>query len=448
MSKDATPDIDENRSVWMDDQDDRGPMEPPEPLGDAVADITIIGGGFTGVSTAYHMSGRFPDKRIVLLEAMRLANGSSGRNGGQMLNGIAGFEPKDPELARLVYGATREGIDDIEAIIREHKLRVRYRRDGALQVLTDARRAEAAHAHVEELNQWGVGVRFLQGAELEGQLRMKGAVGAIFDSSEGQLHGVDYIRALRGVLLERGVAIHERTAVTSIQEGSIVTLTTPRGEVRSRAIVLATNAYTPRLGYFRGGIVPLHSHMIATAPLSPEQRAAIGWGRASGFSDDLDRISYGAMLPDGRVIFGGGSNAAYAYLWGGRTQYPGSPESASGAFEAIRRQLAQYFPGTEGLAITRRWTGTLAIPMSRICSMGVTGEHRNVYYALGYSGHGVTLANLAGKVLRDIYTGDDERWRGLPFYQRRLGGVPPEPLRWLGYHIYTRLTGRSPRRPA
>jgi glycine/D-amino acid oxidase-like deaminating enzyme len=80
--------------------------------------------------------------------------------------------------------------------------------------------------------------------------------------------------------------------------------------------------------------------------------------------------------------------------------------------------------------------------------MGVRGEHRNVYYALGYSGHGVTLANLAGKVLCDIYSGDDERWRALPFYQRPLRGIPPEPFRWIGYHIYTRLTGRSPRKSA
>ena len=84
--------------------------------------------------------------------------------------------------------------------------------------------------------------------------------------------------------------------------------------------------------------------------------------------------------------------------------------------------------------------------MTRVCTMGVRGDHRNVYYALGYSGHGITLANLAGRVLCDIYSGDDARWRGLPFYQQRLRYIPPEPLRWAGYQLYTRLTGRSPRR--
>jgi glycine/D-amino acid oxidase-like deaminating enzyme len=78
--------------------------------------------------------------------------------------------------------------------------------------------------------------------------------------------------------------------------------------------------------------------------------------------------------------------------------------------------------------------------------MGVTGASRNVFYALGYSGHGLALAALAGRVLRDLYSDDPEPWRGLPFHQRRLPRIPPEPLRWLGYQAYTRLTGRSPRR--
>jgi glycine/D-amino acid oxidase-like deaminating enzyme len=112
----------------------------------------------------------------------------------------------------------------------------------------------------------------------------------------------------------------------------------------------------------------------------------------------------------------------------------------------VEKRLSDYFPAVAQRRIEHRWTGVLGITMSRMCSMGVQGDHRNVYFALGYSGHGVTMANLAGRVLCDIFRGDDERWRKLPFYQKRLGGVPPEPLRWLGYHVYTRLTGRSPRK--
>lgn len=436
-------DLDAVQSVWT---AGGAPYEPLAPLaGDVIADVAIIGGGFTGVSTAYHLSRRFPDRRVVLLEARSLANGASGRNGGLMLNWVNGVGSDDAEVTRRVYAATREGIDGIVALIREHGLAVRHRRDGCMEVLTDARNAEAAHARVERLRGWGIPVEYLDAARVAARLKIQGAHGAVLDPTEGLLHGVDLIRALRPVLLAQGVAIHEGTPVLRVEEGPTITLTTPGGAVKAAAIVLATNGYTPQLGYFKRGIFPLHSHLIATAPLPPEARARLGWGELSGFSDDRDRIAYGGMTPDGRLVFGGGSNASYAYLYGGRAQFPGS---AAAGFDAVLERLTAYFPEAAGLGIAHRWTGTLGITMSRVCSMGVMGGHRNVYYALGYSGHGVTLANLAGRVLADIYAGDDERWRDLPFYMRPLGGVPPEPLRWIGYQVYTRLTGRSPRRSA
>jgi glycine/D-amino acid oxidase-like deaminating enzyme len=108
--------------------------------------------------------------------------------------------------------------------------------------------------------------------------------------------------------------------------------------------------------------------------------------------------------------------------------------------------MRHYFPALEEVPVVHRWTGPVALTMSRCFAVGVRGEHRNVYYAFGYSGHGVTLANLAGKILCDIYSGDEARWRGMPFFQPKLFQMPPEPLRWVGYHVYTALTGRSPRR--
>ena len=96
------------------------------------------------------------------------------------------------------------------------------------------------------------------------------------------------------------------------------------------------------------------------------------------------------------------------------------------------------------MPIERVWTGTIGLTLDRKCTMGVRGEHRNVYYALGYSGHGVVLANLAGRVLTDLYAGHHDPWRQQAFYMRRPSGIPPEPLRWIGYHLYTKLTGKSP----
>jgi gamma-glutamylputrescine oxidase len=433
--------FDDNRSVWLADKE---PYVPSAPLRtDSSVDVAIIGGGFTGISTAYRLAQRFPDKRIALLEAMTLANGASGRNGGQMLNWVNGVETGDPEEAKRIYETTREAIDDIIALIVDNQLDVTYRRDGHFDIFTNPRTAEAAERETEVLRRLGLPVRFLGPEALREQLAVEGACGAIFDPEGGQLDGLAFVRAMRPVVESHGVTICEATPVLRIREGSTIELETPEATVRAKAIVVATNAYTPHLGYFRSGIVPIHAHVIATGAASSEEWATRGWRRGSAFSDDRDRLSYGTLSASGRLLFGGGSNGAYDYRFGNRTRFIGSSERAS---EACRRQLLAYLPGLRDVPIEHRWSGPVALTMSRLCAMGVRGADRNVYFALGYSGHGMTLANLSGKVLCDIYSDSDERWRPFPFYRRDLGYVPPEPFRWIGYHLYTRLTGRSPRR--
>lgn len=422
------------------------PYAPLPPLaGEQTADVAIIGGGFTGVSTALAFSERFPERRIVLLEARHLGYGASGRNSGMMLNFIPGTanDPNDLAMQKRVYDVTRRGIAQILATIDRLVPETAHRRDGCLEVFTDPRRADAAATEVERLRQAGLPLRFLDRQALAAELDLQGVSGAILDPGAGLLDGVDYLRRLRPVLLERGVAIYEDTPVLRIAEGKTHTLTTPQGQVHAAALVLATNAYTPRLGYFRDRLFPLLSSMVATAPLSPQQQRELGWpGAISGFSDDLDRIAFGTMSPQGALLFGGGSNAAYQYGFGGRTSGPVRPRTEA----AITARLQQYLPGARDVPISHRWNGPLALTFDRCPMMGVCGAARNVYYALGYSGHGVTLANLAGLVLCDLYSGDDSAWRGLPFYPHRPPRLPPEPLRFLGYHAYTMLTGRSPRR--
>lgn len=108
--------------------------------------------------------------------------------------------------------------------------------------------------------------------------------------------------------------------------------------------------------------------------------------------------------------------------------------------------LSSYLPGLAAIPLPYRWSGLLDLSFDRAPSIGVRGAARNVYYAIGYSGHGFTLGILAGRILCDLYAGEHEPWRSFPFYQRRLPWIPPDPLRWIGYQVYTRLTGRSPRR--
>lgn len=435
--------IDDNQSVWI---AQAGPYSPTKPLqNDIDVDVAIIGGGFTGTSTAYHLSQRFPNKRIVLLEASTVANGASGRNGGMILNWINGFGDDDPALTKRIYDLTSGGIRDIAALIERHNLDVDLRLDGTLTLLTDSARAEAAHADIEVHNAIGVPDQFIDARTLSSQLRIEGVYGAILDPGTGQINGAQLVRALRPILEQQGVEIYEKTPVLKVQEGATHLLTTPNATIRAKAIVLATNGYTGKLGYFRDAVLPLHSHVFATAPLSEAQRESLGWRRYAGYSDDLDRISYSSLTRDGRMIFGGGSNASYSYVFRNRTAYPGGPAAAPRAFSAMQETLGDYIPASRSLPIAQRWTGTLAITLDRKPLIGVRGEHKNVYYGLGYSGHGVTLANVAGRILADLYAGDDDQWRTMPFVNSRYARIPPEPFRWLGYQFFTRLTGKSPR---
>jgi gamma-glutamylputrescine oxidase len=437
----ADPDLDDNTSVWAATARPAGDPLPPL-VGDHVADVVIVGAGFTGLSTAYHLRKAFPDLGIVVLEAKRVGNGASGRNGGMALNWINGVEARDEARCRRIFEVTKHGLDTIERIVTEEQLPVRFRRNGCLEVYTDAARADAAQAKTEKLARWGLPLRWLDGKALAAVCDAAGGQGACLDPTAGQLHGLDLCLGLRDVLLQRGVRICEHSAVLRTEVGREHVLHTASGTVRAKTLVLATNGYTGRLGFFANRVFPLQSHVIATEPLPLERWRELGWGDTAGFTDDLDRIAYASMSADGRLLFGGGGNGAYDYYFGNRTALPGD---ATDRYAFVRSILDRYFPRAKDVRIGHQWTGTLGITMSRVCAMGVTGEHRNILYAFGYSGHGVVLANLAGEVLTDLYRDHHEPWKDLPFYQRSQGWIPPEPLRWMGYQVFTRLTGRSPR---
>jgi glycine/D-amino acid oxidase-like deaminating enzyme len=431
--------FDENTSSWL---VEAPPDTPSPPLAkDLEVDVAIIGGGFTGVSTAYHLSRRFPQLGIALVEAKQLGNGATGRNGGLVLNGIT-VKDVDAELVAREHAITRQAIDDLEALIREHQLPVRFRRTGCVHLATTARAAEETQAFIEQLAPYELPLRFLQGSALSAVLTAQHVHGAVFDPTEASIAGVDLVRAMRPLLVRQGVHIFEGTLVTRIREGSTVEVITPGGALRAKAIVLATSGYTMHLGYFTTGLLPVISHVVATAPVDPAILERTGLARVAGFFDDSPRLAYGTVDPAGRVIFGGGTTSAYAYQFGNDTRYDARPDD-TGA-RAVRASLDRYFPELAGIPTQHRWSGPLDLTLVRHCAIGVMGEHANIFYGVGYSGHGITLANLAGQVIADLYAGDHERWKDVAFYMRRPGGIPREPLRWLGYHLYTRLTGKSP----
>lgn len=427
-------------SAWWVEAGD-APRRPPL-SGEIQADVAVIGAGLTGTSAAWHLALRRPDLRVVVLEAGRIGGGASGRSGGQVLHWINGADPEGEDETRRQWAVTEAAIDLVEALHRDHGVRAGFLRDGSLEVFTHPGRAEGAAAWAEKVSGWGIPLRFIPPSELPERLRFQGAAGAVLDPRAGRVNSLLLARGMADLAEAQGVDLYEGTPALGITEGPTHEITTPAGRVRAPALILATNGYSHKLGYFKSGVFPLHSHMIATEPLDEAQRGALGWGSLAAFNDDMDRIAYGTVSPGGRLLFGGGSNAAYAYRYGGPTEWTGG----DAGHRAVHRHLARRLPEIAERPFPHQWTGTLGITLTRLYGVGVMGDHRNVYYALGYSGHGVALATLSGRMLADLYCGEGDQWADLPCWMHRPGGIPPDPLRWLGYHVFTALTGRSPRK--
>jgi glycine/D-amino acid oxidase-like deaminating enzyme len=270
-----------------------------------------------------------------------------------MLNWVNGIDSKDEAVTKRIWAATQQGMDWITETIRTEDLRVRLRRDGCLETFTSQERAEEAHRKAERLQAWDIPVRFLHGPELAQYVRAEGVVGALLDPTAGQLHGLELVRELARVLTDRGVRIYEHSPVERIEEGTTHRVHTPRGEVRAKILVLAVNGYAPRLGYFARELFPLHSHCIATEPLSPERQAESAVIIAGAVDDPTDPVR---RRPPAACL-GGGSNASYGYRYGNATTHP-----QSGAPRRRARDDAPLLPGSRA---SRSRSSGRACPGSR-----------------------------------------------------------------------------------
>lgn len=409
---------------------DRLPDRAPPLRGEARADLAIAGGGLTGLATALAARARFPKRRIVLLEKDRCGTGASGRNGGMALPGTAlDLEDLEGRLgfdrARRVSAWLARGL----AILME-----RARASGAaagpieevgtLSLARTPRHARAQRRRLEVYRRHGVEAEILEGSALERAFRSP-----LYRSAFHVLRGgalVDPWRlttALRRRALDAGVVIHEESEVRSIEEGPEIRLTTPLGRLTARALVLATNAFSPKLGFFRSRVAPVHVSCIATSPLSRNVRAAIGWeGRQAAWEEG--RVYHFLRLTaDDRVLLGGGN---IDYRLGGRTRFDPSRRHAK-----LMRSLRAIFPPLKDVPVTHRWSGLVDFSRDFLPSIGVTGKAHNVYYAVGYTGHGVALTHLAGETLAAMYAGETVPEEARFLVGRRLPTLGFEPFRWL-----------------
>ena len=415
-----------NRSYWARSLSSQNP-----PLADDLSvDVAVLGGGFTGLSSSYYIRRISPHKRVVVLEAKRCGNGASGRNGAMVLTMTAdrymAFSSV-PAIDKQIYDLTAQNIRDLSNLSAATGIDCDLEINGALQVLNTAADVQAAQAYVQKARSLGMPVEFWSKKQLVSAIGTSVYEAAFYDSNGGHVHPMKLVHVFKAAAEAAGAQIYENTTVVSIEEGREHLLQTASGHtVKAKSLVVATNAFTSRLGYLRNSILPIREYVAMTAPLSKEQLTEIGWQKRLPFNDSRTDVYYLGLTPDNRVHIGGG-DPSYFFRGGA-----GDPDVAASHFSQLRRELVRIFPGLAGVEFEVGWDGVVDWSLDASPSVGRTGRHNNIFYGLGYSGHGVNLTSVFGRIIADLEAGQEEPWRQYPFLNANLDYVPNEPFRWLG----------------
>lgn len=408
---------------------------------DLVADVVVIGGGFTGLSSAYYIRKNTLPKKVVLLEAKCCGNGASGRNGAMLLTSTADRfmqMSSDPALDKKIYDLTAGNIRAIQQICASAAIDCELETGGALQVCNSQENIENGKKYLEQANRFGIPAEIWDKEKTAAALGTRAYEGALFDPHSGQLHPGKLVAALKAAAEAAGVEIYENTPVLHIEEGPVHRIVTASGhEVRARALVLATNAYTSELGYLRRTVVPIFDFVGITPPLGEATLSEIAWKSRMPFNDSRRETYYLGLTRDNRIHIGGGP-VDYAFNNGVTV-----PETARPGYERILDELLRIYPKLNGVHFESTWSGVVDMSLDESPAVGRMGKYQNVYYGIGFSGHGVNLTSLFGRIIADLVAGREEEWTWLPYLNRLPPYIPNEPFRWLGIQAalrYYRLT--------
>jgi glycine/D-amino acid oxidase-like deaminating enzyme len=422
---------------------EQGPgMPAPRPplTGDRRVDVCIVGGGYTGLWTAYELRRTHPELEVLVVEREVCGFGASGRNGGWVQGALAG----DPATwvarggadgARRMRAAIRATVDEIAAVVEAEDIACDLHVGGTLTVARSAvelarLRGLAVAARRDGL--WDEDGDALLGPDaLAERVRIPGATGALFDPACARVQPAALVRGLAAAVERAGATVVEGTTVTAIEpiRGTVPAVArTDRGDVHARWVVRATEGYTPGLPGEERTLAPITSSMIVTEPLGADRWAAVGWDGEETILDAGPLYHYLQRTADGRIAIGG---RGVPYRYGSRTDREGPVPARTVA--TLRDGLVRLFgPALDGVAVDGAWHGVLGVP--RDWAPFVTADSTTGLAAAGgYVGEGVAAANLAGRTLRDLLVGRRSDLAALPWVLPPGGRPPrwePEPLRW------------------
>ncbi len=414
-------------SYWMTTRD----YTPNPPLkGRKKVDVAIVGGGFTGLSTAHFLKQASPGLDVALLEGEVIGHGASGRNGGFSMT-LFGLTLSITALrfgkakARESHLYMERAVDLLQELISTLGMDCDYEHPGFLRVATSEKYRKRILHEIELADSLGIkGIEWMEKDQLAQELRSPQYLGAWWEPRCGILNPAKLAWEWKKVIEPQGVEVFERTPVTEIRrEGGKVLLSTPWGEVEADKVVLATNAYSHLIPMLKRKQVPVWTHIVMTEPLKEEHFREIGWKGRQGIEDARNLVHYYRLTEDNRLVMGG-RDVSLAY---GADMDQDRNERT---FLELENDVREIFPALKEIEFTHRWGGPVSVPVDMTPAMGYLGD-KNIVYSLGCAGHGVSMTHLNGKTCADLVREVKSDLTDVFFVNRTTIPWPPEPFRFL-----------------
>lgn len=377
----------------------RPPALPPL-QGRVTVDIGVIGGGYAGVSAALELAER--GFSVALLEARRIGWGASGRNGGQVIVGYAGQAAIERQLspadAKHAWDISVEAMELLQYRIGKHAIDCDYS-PGYMTLATTARKARSLNGWIEHLTRiYDYPVQPISAADIGQWIASEQFYAGAYDPRSGHLHPLKYCLGMADAARAAGVHLFEHSPVIEVRRGELPVAKTDKGELACRFMVLAGNVYLDQFGgaiapELMRRIIPVGTYIIATEPM-PKARADALIRHRAAVSDTNFVLDYFRVTADHRLLFGG------ADAFSGATP----PDLV----EHVRERMLAVFPQLSDLSVPYAWGGFVDATINHAPDFGRIGH--NIYYLQGFSGHGLALAGMAGKLVAEAITGQAQRF--------------------------------------
>jgi putative aminophosphonate oxidoreductase len=436
----ATAAAGSERSWWLREAlaDER---PAPQLTGERTAEVCIVGGGFSGLWTALRIKELEPSRDVAIVEADVCGGGASGRNGGFAMTFWHHFRALERVCgsveALALARASTAAVQEIGVFCRDHGIEAQFRPDGWLWTATNGAQIGAWASTLTAIERHGEHpFESIAPAEVAARAGSDRHLAGVFEAGSATVQPALLTRGLRRVALERGVRIFEGSPMVGLGRGSVLEVRTAAGVVRARRVVIAMNAWSGRLPELRRSFVTVGSDVVITDP-APERLHAIGLRDGISISDSRLMVHYYRPTGDGRMAFGkGGGKLAFDSRIG-RGFNGASPRAAS-----VASAMRALYPPLADVPVAASWTGPIDRTVDGLPFFTSLGRP-DLVCGLGFSGNGVGPSVLGGKILASMVLDRDDEWSRCGLVRAVPGGLPPEPLRYLGGRIVQAAVARK-----